>query len=102
MAAESHGAKQPSTFSSAVTDVMSNWVQLLFERGPLAVLAVGGTVALGRGLLPTFEIREALFGGGLLVIAAAAEAAIWITKLRSAEKAVARAFARHQDTGKQL
>lgn len=71
---------------------MRNWVDLVFEVGPMGTLAAGGAVALARGLIPMFDLKPALFGASLLFAAALVELFVWLVKRRSAEREVERAF----------
>lgn len=61
-------------------------LQILLQQGPLAVLAAGGATALWKGLLPTFELRQATFGAILLLLAALADIFVWLAKRRAAQQ----------------
>jgi hypothetical protein len=78
------------------SDPTEKWIQLLFQRGPLGVIAVGGAMALTKGILPTFEIREATFGAVLLLLAAIADCFVWIAKRQAARQRVERTE-KHRD-----
>jgi hypothetical protein len=82
--------------------LISRWIDLLFEQGPIGVLAAGGTIALVRGLFPVFYLPLALFGAGLLIVAAAVHLLIWVARNRSAERDMDRAYTIHKETGKSL
>jgi hypothetical protein len=58
-------------------------LQIVLQQGPLAVLAAGGATALWKGLLPSFELRQATFGAILLILAALADIFVWLTKRRA-------------------
>ena len=89
-------AAQHKAESIIQTLAPDRWIELVFERGPLATLAAGGAYALARGLLGSFSIQEAIFGASLLLATALAELFIWNAKRRSAERAVERAY-RHRE-----
>jgi hypothetical protein len=87
---------------STRSQLTSRWIELLFEQGPIGVLAVGGTIALVRGLLPGFYLPLALFGAGLLVAAAGVHLLVWVARNRFAERDMDRAYTIHRETGKSL
>src|SRR5437879_5211548 len=80
----------------------ARWIAVAFEQGPIGVLAVGGTIALVRGLFPGFYLPLALFGAGLLVATAAVHLLIWVARNRSTERDMDRAYTMHRETGKSL
>ena len=77
-------------------------LQTLLQQGPLAVLAAGGATALWKGLLPTFEIRQAIFGASLLVLAALADMFVWIVKRKTARRLYEEKLEAHRDAGDYL
>ena len=69
---------------------------LLVQRGALATLTAGGGWALWNGLVPKFEIREAIFGASLLMVGVVAEFFIWLKQrgdVKARHKAKAEAIA---------
>lgn len=68
------------------------WIELVFQRGPLATLAAGGAVAFFRGLFPSYDPKEAMFGAAILLATSIVELLVWSVKRRSAERAVERAY----------
>jgi hypothetical protein len=66
--------------------VPDKWYETLLKNGPVGVIALGGLTALTKGLLPVFELQEAIFGASLLLIAAFFYLLVWYAKVVWAEK----------------
>ena len=69
-----------------------NGVYILFSAAPVAILTIAGAISLGRGLWGTFDLKQAVFGASLLVVAALVELFVWFVKRRSGEREVERAY----------
>lgn len=59
--------------------------KMLLQRSPLGAIALAGGWALWKGMFPGFDIREAVFGASLLLVAAMADLTIWFVKHRTAQ-----------------
>ena len=81
-----------------VGSAFSSAERLLLQRGPLGILALAGTWTLGRGLFPSFELRQAVFGASLLVVVALSDWLVWLTLHRAAKKKSERAEQELKDT----
>jgi hypothetical protein len=86
-----HSKVNETASNDANLDAVTSWIRLGTERGALAVLTTGGTIALYRGLFPTFDLHEAVFGAAALFAVGVIEMVIWIMKYRAAEGDVRRA-----------
>lgn len=76
----------PTAKPPSVSIPGERWIQLVFQRGPLAVLGAGGSVALWKGLLPTLDIHQASFGASLLVLGAVADLFVWVLKRKASQR----------------
>jgi len=67
---------------SAKQSLKETWADILLTRGPVTVIALGGTGALFEGLFPVFDLRKAIFGSALLLVAAAFDLFVWMIRRR--------------------
>lgn len=88
---------------SSINELSSGrqWIKGALEVGPMVILALAGVISLSRGLMPTFNLKPALFGASLLLVSSLVELFGWLVKQRSLEREVERAFViRNQATQK--
>lgn len=75
---------EPAAAPSSISASKASWVDFLLTRGPVGVIALGGTGALFNGLFPSFQIREAVFGASLLLVAAGFDLFVWLARRNQA------------------
>ena len=63
-----------------VPSAKETWADILLTRGPVTVIALGGTGALFEGIFPLFDLQKAIFGSALLLVAAGFDLCVWMVR----------------------
>src|SRR5437773_1167391 len=88
---EASAQTRENAVATAFGTLTDRWLQLAFQEGPIAVLVAGGAVALSKGLIPAFDLKQATFGTVLLLISACFQLSVWLLRQRTMERQATRA-----------